>query len=699
MNYGAKCNGATITNASTTASQNIVYSASFTPADVGKQIAVYANNVLTTTGNTHSTLIVDSLASTTGVAIGQEVVGSGIPAQTFVSAINSSTSITLTQSASTSLTGTSITFLGFYNDTIASYNPNFQGYVTLTTNTPNYTGLVNVLVNYGTDDSASINSAVAAAVSNGGGTLVLPEAQCVIAAPVVVADRVSIVGYGQNRSSLKWLSTHSQGTGYEGAITGNFSGSTSSPLHDNLFADFEIDMSNAFATTYQYYEKCIDITFMVRPTFRNLYMHDSIATCLGVDYVEQFTAQNNTIVNAGRGQTATTQDGDGIALEIAAPYTPNLESTIITGNHIINPHHYGIEVEANNATSNIVTNISHNEINTNQNNTIGIEDNGTTGAVIEGNTLISTAAAPIGFGISNRGGPLQSFNGVYGRISDNTINGFKDCVSFLPANTGGPYGNYTIDNNTCFNPTRYGVALFGVGSTPIPSMSVSRNYITGAQFAGITIIQGGGTPTFNNVTISDNILSNNGQGAIGEAAAGIYLDLSISGLKLNNNYAFDTGSGFQKFGISIGASGAITNGLFSGNHLANNATSGLDLVGTFSGEMFGNDGIANFGTIYDPTLGAGGAGTKFTISGCSTTTLVGGAAAGSFKSGVTGTCTPVITLNGATGVTAPHGWTCWSNDETTPADTLRETGSTATTVTLSGTTVSGDVIDFGCQPY
>ena len=94
------------------------------------------------------------------------------------------------------------------------------------------------------------------------------------------------------------------------------------------------------------------------------------------------------------------------------------------------------------------------------------------------------------------------------------------------------------------------------------------------------------------------------------------------------------------------------------------------------------------------------AGTTFTISGCSTTTLVGGASRGSFLSGTAGTCTPVITMGGATGVFGvTNGWACYAFDVTTPTDIITETTSNATTATLSGTTASGDKIVFSCEPY
>jgi hypothetical protein len=92
-------------------------------------------------------------------------------------------------------------------------------------------------------------------------------------------------------------------------------------------------------------------------------------------------------------------------------------------------------------------------------------------------------------------------------------------------------------------------------------------------------------------------------------------------------------------------------------------------------------------------------GTKFTASGCSNSSTVGGATAGKFTSGTTGTCTVVITMNGATGLTAPNGWTCHASDQTTPANQIVTTTSSATTATISGSTTSGDVISFSCTGY
>lgn len=88
-------------------------------------------------------------------------------------------------------------------------------------------------------------------------------------------------------------------------------------------------------------------------------------------------------------------------------------------------------------------------------------------------------------------------------------------------------------------------------------------------------------------------------------------------------------------------------------------------------------------------------GTTFSVSGCSFSAPVGGPTAGTFTSGTTGTCTVTITP----GLTASHGWACGANDLTTPADAIKQTASSTTTATLSGATVSGDVVNLWCVAF
>jgi hypothetical protein len=90
------------------------------------------------------------------------------------------------------------------------------------------------------------------------------------------------------------------------------------------------------------------------------------------------------------------------------------------------------------------------------------------------------------------------------------------------------------------------------------------------------------------------------------------------------------------------------------------------------------------------------AGTAPTLSGCSFTTQLGANMAGSFLSGTTGTCTLTITFSGTT---APSGWRCSADDLTTTADRISQSAYTATSCTITGTTVSGDLITYETRAF
>jgi hypothetical protein len=93
-------------------------------------------------------------------------------------------------------------------------------------------------------------------------------------------------------------------------------------------------------------------------------------------------------------------------------------------------------------------------------------------------------------------------------------------------------------------------------------------------------------------------------------------------------------------------------------------------------------------------------GTKFTTSGagCTVSGTTGGATVGSFTTTTTGTCTTTITMNGATGLTAPNGWSCFASDVTSGV-VGAQSGSSATTAQLKIVTTTGDTVNFGCTGF
>jgi len=116
--------------------------------------------------------------------------------------------------------------------------------------------------------------------------------------------------------------------------------------------------------------------------------------------------------------------------------------------------------------------------------------------------------------------------------------------------------------------------------------------------------------------------------------------------------------------------------------------------GGANGAILGGTSTQILGTL---TVGA----TKFTTSGCSISATAGNGTAGTFTLGAN-TCTAIVTLNGATGMTAATGWTCQAHDRTAPT-VLIGGESSSTTTTASFTIPAGagatDVISFDCRAF
>lgn len=102
--------------------------------------------------------------------------------------------------------------------------------------------------------------------------------------------------------------------------------------------------------------------------------------------------------------------------------------------------------------------------------------------------------------------------------------------------------------------------------------------------------------------------------------------------------------------------------------------------------------IGNYNTL-SPTM---------TITGCSASNVVGGARTAAFTSGTTGACNVTVVPDGTLSTPQPNGWNCGSFlDQTTTANSASWTqlSNTTTSAALSGTTTTGDVVSFTCNPY
>lgn len=107
--------------------------------------------------------------------------------------------------------------------------------------------------------------------------------------------------------------------------------------------------------------------------------------------------------------------------------------------------------------------------------------------------------------------------------------------------------------------------------------------------------------------------------------------------------------------------------------------------------------VSIVGNDIEDTLSGAYLGTPTTtVTGCSSSAVTG-YQSGTFTSGVTGSCTPVLAIGGSAAMAAPVTWACSFSNQTT-ANLFRQTAATNKTITGAGTTVSGDVISYSCQP-
>lgn len=91
----------------------IVYTAASSETISSGTFAVASVVLVTPTGTTHSNTTIDSISAMTGIAVGQSITGTGIPAGTFITAVNGgSSTITISQSATASSGGVTLTITG-----------------------------------------------------------------------------------------------------------------------------------------------------------------------------------------------------------------------------------------------------------------------------------------------------------------------------------------------------------------------------------------------------------------------------------------------------------------------------------------------------------------------------------------------------------------------------------------------------------
>ncbi|MDM4723457.1 right-handed parallel beta-helix repeat-containing protein [Micromonospora sp. WMMA1363] len=278
-------------------------------------------------------------------------------------------------------------------------------------------------------------------------------------------------------------------------------------MADCTFAHFEIDGSGVYLPEYNVLAKGLGIQYALRGRFHDLYIHDTVATGFGCDFLQDTFVDNLLVEHCGRLENDQWLGGAGIGIGVGG-WGP-VERCSITSCTTIHNGTNGIffELQRNGWVPPRGLRVigCHSE-----GNRFGISDWGTDGLVVSGCTLIGNLQA--GYDVSSLG-----TTGVAGRggivtgcvIEDNV----RDGVAI--GNTPGPY---TIAGNRISRNGRYGYwqhNLGGGSQVPAADLVIQDNDFWDNGLEGI--LTGSSLVAS---TIAGNRIRNNGRRAAPASSGG-----------------------------------------------------------------------------------------------------------------------------------------------------------------------------------
>lgn len=255
---------------------------------------------------------------------------------------------------------------------------------------------------------------------------------------------VSLTGAGEGTTRFM-LESDGEAVALAGFTKQQHGASRDNALHDCCFFNFEIDGSRVRTDKYEPRAKGLDLQYMVRATFRDLYIHDTAATGLGCDFLNDSILEGVYAINCGRLNDGDQPGGAGIGIGVGG-WGPieraNVTDCIAHGNATNGvffelqkgmwPPPRGLKILGCHCTGN----------------RFGISDWGAEGLVVADCLMIENRES--GFDVSGRG--TAGVAGRGGLLSACVLdaNG-QDGVSF-----DGTPGPYTLRGNRISNNRRHG---------------------------------------------------------------------------------------------------------------------------------------------------------------------------------------------------------------------------------------------------
>jgi Pectate lyase superfamily protein len=300
-----------------------------------------------------------------------------------------------------------------------------------------------------TNNASIIQAAVNSAAS--GTVLHLPSGVYRTTSGIKWKTGISLIGDGAGKTIIKPYNAGPFASGFS-CIYNYTDGSTSNTFDDVTFANFEIDGSGITTTSYDVGSKGINILYMRRARFLNLYIHDTLASGIGCDQLVDSQIDNCVVARAGRQNDGTQIGGAGYGIGSGYFQDVNLSITNCVardcGTH-------GIFFEHQNSG---ITTLSRGIRVANcwvSGNNYGISDWGVDGLVVSGCHMVSNRRH--GFYVSGQG--VAAVAGVGGLVTG--------CV--IDSNVGNgvtigdsSIGRYTVTGNRISNNSGHGIQYINI---------------------------------------------------------------------------------------------------------------------------------------------------------------------------------------------------------------------------------------------
>jgi hypothetical protein len=369
---------------------------------------------------------------------------------------------------------------------------------------------------------ASVNAALAAAAAD---TYSFGKPGQVIVAPGSYAQTTSIVPVsGVDLIGSGWGKTVFRPQGNVPCIVK--AATLGSPITDILYADFEIDGSSQTVGVYTSSLKGVDMQYVTRATFEHLYVHDTYASGLGLDFLTGVRIHDCLVKNAGLGNSGTDPGGNGIGIGTGGSAS---EDWTVSSCRVTGSARFGIMGETQfNTVFSTGGKILGNHVEGNQH---GIVDCGMGGATITGNTSVGNTGA--GFAV-NAGTYSTPTLGKYGLMVANVSKGNSSHGFFYDASTKQVDAGYRFHDNISVGNAGCGFRV-DLGSATTRMVSICGNEVGKNTTGGIYInaTGAGGAVDF---TIDRNELYSNVAAAGSADAIRINADMtrgSVSGNKVH----------------------------------------------------------------------------------------------------------------------------------------------------------------------